>query len=62
MSWTDVSYGFETDMLPHVPVNIRVSLLVYSYPESSFSLVIMLDSLSSDADSELIRRCASFFW
>ena len=33
------------------PVNIRCSLLVYSNPHASFSLVIMLASASSDADT-----------
>lgn len=39
--------------------NMRVNLLVYSKPQASLSLVIMLDSASSDADESLMRRLAS---
>ena len=33
------------------PVNIRCSLLVYSKPQASFNLEIMLASASSEADT-----------
>ena len=41
------------------PENMRVSLLVYSKPQASLSLEIMLASASSEADAEWISRWAS---
>jgi len=46
----------ENDFLP---VNMRCSLLVYSNPHASFSLEIMLASLSSEADTPCISLLES---
>jgi hypothetical protein len=39
---------------------MRWSLLVYSKPQASFNLEIMLASASSDADTPWMRRLESF--
>jgi hypothetical protein len=44
----------------NIPVNMRWSLLVYSKPQASFNLEIMLASLSSDADTLWMRRFDNF--
>ena len=43
-----------------LPVNMRWSLFVYSKPQASFNLEIMLASASSDADTPWMRRLDSF--
>lgn len=44
----------------YIPVNMRCSLFVYSKPQASLSLEIMLASASSDADTPWMRRFDNF--